>query len=84
MAVEAEARFRVLTPLFCAGSSPDLPELRLPSFKGVLRFWWRALAWPRLGGDLGRIQREEFPADHRHRFRSTTVCGERMGEGAGR
>ena len=59
MAVEAEARFRVLTPLFCVGSSPDRPELRLPSFKGVLRFWWRALAWPRLDGDLGRIQRAE-------------------------
>lgn len=59
MAAEGEARFRVLTPLFCSGASPDRAELRLPSFKGVLRFWWRALAWPRLNGDLGRIQREE-------------------------
>ena len=59
MAAEGEARFRVLTPLFCSGASPDRAELRLPSFKGVLRFWWRALAWPRLDGDLVRIQREE-------------------------
>ena len=35
------------------------PEFRLPSFKGVLRFWWRALAWSRCGGDLKRIQNEE-------------------------
>jgi CRISPR-associated protein Cmr1 len=59
MSIVIEATYRVLTPLFCAGTDPNRPELRLPSFKGVLRFWWRALAWPRLGGDLGAIQRAE-------------------------
>lgn len=59
MAVEIEARFAVTTPLFGGGADPDRPELRLPSFKGVLRFWWRALAWSRLGGDLGAIKSEE-------------------------
>ena len=59
MATEVEARFRVLTPLFCSGAYPDRPELRMPSCKGVMRFWWRALAWPRLDGDLSKIQREE-------------------------
>jgi CRISPR-associated protein Cmr1 len=34
-------------------------ELRLPSFKGVLRFWWRALAWSRCNGNLPQIQQEE-------------------------
>ena len=37
----------------------EQPEFRLPSFKGVLRFWWRALAWSRCGGDLTKIQNEE-------------------------
>ena len=55
-----EANYRVVTPLFCAGADVNgRAELRLPSFKGVLRYWWRALAWSRLGGDLGKIQRHE-------------------------
>lgn len=54
-----EADYRVLTPMFCAGADPDRCELRAPSFKGVLRFWWRALAWSRLGGDLKKIHEEE-------------------------
>ena len=60
MATEIEATYRVVTPMFCGGADPERrAELRLPSFKGVLRFWWRALAWTRLDGDLGRIRREE-------------------------
>lgn len=54
-----EATYRVVTPLFCAGSDRERPEFRLPSFKGVLRFWWRALAWPRCRGDLESLQSEE-------------------------
>jgi hypothetical protein len=54
-----EADYTVLTPMFCAGADQSRPELRVPSFKGVLRFWWRALAWSRLGGDLKKIHEEE-------------------------
>lgn len=58
--VTIEAEYRAVTPIFCAGANREgQPELRAPSFKGVLRFWWRALAWSRLGGDLRNIQREE-------------------------
>ena len=57
--MEIEATYRVVTPLFCVGADPNRVELRLPSFKGALRFWWRALAWPRCGGDLRDIQRQE-------------------------
>ena len=59
MRTTIDAKYRVVTPLFCAGADPDRPELRLPSFKGVLRFWWRALAWSRFRGDIGTILREE-------------------------
>ncbi|MCY4560229.1 MAG: type III-B CRISPR module RAMP protein Cmr1 [Chloroflexi bacterium] len=59
MAVEIDARFLVTTPLFGRGADDYRPELRLPSFKGVLRFWWRALAWSRLQGDLAAIRQEE-------------------------
>ena len=54
-----DATYRVVTPCFCAGADPTCAELRLPSFKGALRFWWRALAWQRRNGDLQTIQQEE-------------------------
>ena len=54
-----EASYRLTTPLFCGGASTLTAELRLPSFKGVLRFWWRALAWSRCEGDLANIQWQE-------------------------
>ena len=60
MSTEIEATYRVVTPMFCGGADPEKSaELRLPSFKGVLRFWWRALAWSRYGGNLRRIRELE-------------------------
>ena len=48
------------TPLFGGGATPDASaELRPPSIKGVLRFWWRALAWSRHVGDLDKIRSDE-------------------------
>nr|NQU89437.1 type III-B CRISPR module RAMP protein Cmr1 [Bacteroidota bacterium] len=32
-----------ITPMFLAGADGTTPELRTPSIKGALRFWWRAL-----------------------------------------
>ena len=55
-----DATYRVVTLMFCGGADPrQSAELRLPSFKGVLRFWWRALAWGRLGGNLDEIHKQE-------------------------
>lgn len=61
MPVIIDATYLVVTPLFCAGADPNTnePELRVPSFKGALRFWWRALAWARCGGNLAEIKRQE-------------------------
>ena len=33
----------VITPMFLTGADGTTPELRPPSIKGALRFWWRAL-----------------------------------------
>lgn len=66
------ATYRVTIPMFLGGVSepetkehreqrfsPDHPvELRLPSFKGALRFWWRALAWDRCQ-DVNKLRRDE-------------------------
>jgi CRISPR-associated protein Cmr1 len=53
------ATFHVTTPMFCGGANPHHAELRPPSIKGVLRFWWRACAWSRYQGDLATIRTEE-------------------------
>lgn len=54
------ATFTVITPLFGGGAQPTMSaELRPPSVKGALRFWWRALAWSRLGGDREKIREQE-------------------------
>ena len=58
-AIRIEATYSVVTPLFCAGADSKTPEVRLPSFKGALRYWWRALAWSRCRGDLEVVRREE-------------------------
>ena len=39
---ELELTVRAVTPAYLAGADPDAPELRAPSFKGLLRFWYRA------------------------------------------
>jgi len=44
-----EAKFKIVTPLFMSGADQRKAELRVPSIKGALRFWWRALALGRLG-----------------------------------
>jgi CRISPR-associated protein Cmr1 len=45
-----EATYRVTTPLFLGGADMGkTAELRPPSLKGLLRFWFRAVALPRLG-----------------------------------
>jgi CRISPR-associated protein Cmr1 len=33
----------IVTPMFCYGADGKTPELRVPSLKGALRFWWRAI-----------------------------------------
>jgi CRISPR-associated protein Cmr1 len=53
-----EATYRIVTPMFCSGADQTRAELRLPSFKGVLRFWWRALSYGRQGS-LGSLRTEE-------------------------
>jgi len=43
-----EAAYRITTPMFCGGASQNTAELRMSSFKGVLRFWWRSMMWSKV------------------------------------
>jgi CRISPR-associated protein Cmr1 len=56
--IELKAKFHTVTPLFMSGSDKFRAELRVPSIKGVLRFWWRALALGRLGS-VSKVRKEE-------------------------
>lgn len=46
----------IITPLFMGGADGITPELRAPSIKGAMRFWWRAM-----NGDLPleKLRQEE-------------------------
>lgn len=52
------ATYRVVTPAFIGGARPEHAEFRIASFKGVLRWYWRALAWKRYG-ELRQVRDEE-------------------------
>lgn len=49
-----------ITPLIIAGANVNSPELRAPSIKGVLRFWWRAMNYSNSSNNSfkGLFQRE--------------------------
>jgi CRISPR-associated protein Cmr1 len=42
---EILAEYEITTPMFIGGGDPQNVDLRPPSIKGVLRFWWRAMKW---------------------------------------
>lgn len=53
------ATFRIVTPMFLGGADPfHEAEIRTPSIKGALRFWWRAFMWGRVGTTKELHQRE--------------------------
>jgi len=53
------ATFRIVTPMFLGGANPsEQAELRVPSIKGALRFWWRALMWGKVAGIADLRSRE--------------------------
>jgi CRISPR-associated protein Cmr1 len=52
------ADFSIVTPLLMGGADPQSAELRVSGMKGMLRFWWRALAWSRLKS-VDQVRSEE-------------------------
>jgi CRISPR-associated protein Cmr1 len=53
-----------ITPMFLSGADGQTPELRAPSIKGALRFWWRAvnghLATEENGGIANLLKEDEM------------------------
>jgi len=50
----------VLTPMFLYGADRKTPELRPSSFKGMMRFWWRAINGNLEVGELKKKEGEIF------------------------
>jgi len=46
----------VITPMFMAGADGRTPELRPSEFKGMMRFWWRAI---RAGDNIEELRKDE-------------------------
>ncbi len=51
---------KTVTPLFLGGADGKTPELRTPSIKGMMRFWWRALNGHQSIEDLRKAEAELF------------------------
>lgn len=63
------ATYRIVTPMFCAGANQQQAELRLASFKGALRFWWRTMMAAEFGDDIDALYNAEaslFGASDQH------------------
>lgn len=54
--VKKRFEIEVVTPLFLGGAGKKEAELRETAFKGMLRFWWRALYG---GSDIGEMKKRE-------------------------
>jgi CRISPR-associated protein Cmr1 len=54
-----DKNYRIVTPMFIGDAKQELTNLRPPSIKGALRFWWRALNWGKFfKGDIAQALRE--------------------------
>lgn len=69
------ARYRITTPMFCGGADNEsMAELRLASFKGALRFWWRTLMWRETQDVEELLTREkELFGSHEQKFGQSKV-----------
>ncbi len=59
------ASYRIVTPMFIGGANQDPSDgIRPPSFKGALRFWWRALNWGKFYQDYQNDEAVALKALH--------------------
>ena len=54
--VELTFKCKLITPMFMAGADRKTPELRPSEFKGMMRFWWRAI---KAEDDIKKLKKEE-------------------------
>jgi len=64
-----------ITPMFLAGADGKTPELRVPSIKGALRFWWRALNANLVTENNGEFDYTDFKSQESAIFGGTDNSG---------
>ena len=58
--MQIRTKLEIVTPLFLGGANPrGSPELRPASFRGALRFWWRAAVGGLIGDNPQRLRERE-------------------------
>ncbi len=60
-----KAIFHINSPMFVAGAEQSKAEFTPSAFKGVLRFWWRALNWSQIFIESGRNKEQALKELHR-------------------
>ncbi len=76
-----EATYKIVTPMFI-GSADQKPDdgIRPPSFKGALRFWWRALHWGKFYQDCDGNETAALKALHQ---KESELFGSAVKDGKG-
>lgn len=59
MMYKAEFELEAITPIFMRGANQNRAEIRAPSIKGVMRWWFRALAGNYFGSDIVGLRKAE-------------------------
>jgi len=69
--IEKKYECEVITPMFLHGADGRTPELRPPSIKGLIRFWWR-VSTPKFNDEKLFLSEEEriFGGSHKNKKKS--------------
>ncbi len=57
--IKVTFQLETITPLFMYGADQRTPEIRPPSIKGLIRYWWRAAKGCYFCGDINRMKKKE-------------------------
>ncbi len=76
-----EATYRIVTPMFIGDANQEATCIRPPSFKGALRFWWRALNWGRFYQQKSSNETEALKALYEEEVRLFGGSAEKGGQG---
>ncbi len=71
---QREYEVEIITPLFLGGADSQKAELRIPSIKGALRFWWRALYGSDDLKDMKQRESEIFGSTEKKASFDIRVC----------
>jgi len=55
----AELELEAITPIFMRGADQTKAEIRAPSIKGLMRWWFRALAGNYFGNEIDKLRKAE-------------------------